>query len=221
MRAVLGRGHGLENIIFGGRANKGILVSLMNNLMSKIRREPVWFPANGPVRGRIPAPLKPWLLETSSLTRRLQACCRKEFRVRLLRQDWQRPMCDERRLVGIRDSEYALVRHVHLMCGRQLWVFARTVIPLQTLRGAQRRLAHLGEKPLGALLFADHTVRRGAVEIARITPGQRLYHTAMGTRARDGDAIWGRRSLFYFGIRPLLVSEIFLPAHCRQACAEI
>lgn len=186
--------------------------------MSKIRREPVWLPASGPVRGRIPAALKPWLLETSSLTQRLQASCRETFRVRLLQQRWQRPMYNERRLVGIRDSEYALIRHVHLMCGQQFWVFARTVIPMKTLRGAQRRLAHLGEKPLGALLFADHTVRRGAVEIARITPGQELYWTALGGRAGRQEDIWGRRSLFYFGVRPLLVSEIFLPAHRRQAC---
>ncbi|HFD92494.1 MAG TPA: chorismate lyase [Gammaproteobacteria bacterium] len=199
----------------------GILVLLMKNLMSKIRREPVWMPAGPAVRRRIPAVLRPWLLETSSLTERLQACCRKAFRVRLLQLGWQRPMYNERHLVGARDWEYALVRHVHLMCGSHPWVFARTVIPLQTMRGAQRQLAHLGERPLGALLFADHTVRRGAVEIARITPDHGLYHTALGGDRSGQDAIWGRRSLFYFGVRPLLVSEIFLPAHRRQACVEI
>ncbi len=192
----------------------------MNKLMSEIKREPVWVAASSRVRSRLPSALRPWLFDTSSLTKRLQRCCRENFHVRLLQQGWQRPMVNERRVVGIHDSEYALVRHVHLMCGKRLWVFARTVIPLRTLKGAQRQLAHLGEKPLGALLFADKTVRRGPVEIARITPDHALFWTAIGesgVSGRQQTEIWGRRSLFYFGTKPLLVSEIFLPAHLKQA----
>jgi len=90
-------------------------------------------------------------------------------------------------------------------------VFARTVIPLQTMTGSVRRLARLGARPLGGLLFADPSVRRGALEIASISPGDTLYGTATGgAGGTDGAPIWGRRSVFHLDNKPLLVSEVFL-----------
>jgi chorismate lyase len=35
----------------------------------------------------------------------------------------------------------ALIREVHLLCDDRPWVFARTIIPISTLRGRERRLA--------------------------------------------------------------------------------
>jgi chorismate--pyruvate lyase len=89
-------------------------------------------------------------------------------------------------------------------------VFARTVIPVRTLRGRQRRLARLGTRPLGAALFADPHLKRGEVEIARLAPGDGIYEHAAVQGAADG--VWGRRSVFTLKGKPLLVSEFFLPA---------
>jgi len=72
-------------------------------------------------------------------------------------------------------------------------------------------LTHLKSKPLGAVLFADPTMERGPVEIARLTHGDKLYPVAMRRHDRAATAIWGRRSVFRLGGLPLLVSEIFLP----------
>jgi chorismate--pyruvate lyase len=155
------------------------------------------------------------LLDPASLTRRLQLACDKRFSVQVLRQGWGRPPASERRVLGIKRGERAVIREVRLMCDAIPWVFARTVIPARTLRGRQRRLARLGSKPLGAALFADPHLRRGEVEVCRIVPGERLYGRAADSLSA-ADAVWGRRSVFWLGGKPLLVSEFFLPALIRR-----
>ena len=120
-------------------------------------------------------------------------------------------MLNEAQQLNMRVSSFALVRQVHLLCDNKPWVFARTVIPPHTLRGKQRRLAKLGKKPLGAVLFADKSMKRTEMEIASIWPGQYLYQLATYHLPQTDQPIWGRRSVFYLNNHPLLVSEIFLP----------
>jgi len=175
------------------------------------RREPQWVPARQWLRNAAPLVVRDWLLDATSLTRRLQQACGPQFHVRVLRQAWGRLHASERRVLGVRRGERAVIREVRLMCGERPWVFARTVIPVRSLCGPQRRLLHLGSKPLGAALFADPHVRRGAVEVARIGPDEDLFARALGTAAYS-EAIWGRRSVFQSMGKSLLVSEIFLPA---------
>lgn len=154
--------------------------------------------------------LRDWLLDTGSLTRRVQAACAGRFRVQVEFQGWGRPRLDESLALHLRLPRRALIREVHLLCDDHPWVFARTVIPISTLRGRERRLAHLGERPLGAVLFADPHMTRGPVEVACVRPGQSLYAAAaQGLRQRPAE-IWGRRSVFRLGGKPLLVSEFFL-----------
>lgn len=180
-------------------------------------REPRWRLLDARLRHRVPAELLPWLVDAASLTRRLQQLCPHDFNVRLLAQRWQRPLRNERSALGMRDHEFGLVRQVHLACGARPLVFARTVIPAATLRGGLRRYAHLGNRPLGALLFADRRVRRGGIEVAEITPEHALYRVITGGRADAAGAVWGRRSVFTLAGLPLLVGEIFLPALTRRA----
>jgi len=162
--------------------------------------------------------LRDWLLHTGSLTRRVQQACAGRFRVRVEMQGWARPRLDEYRALGLRWGRIALIREVHLLCDEQPWVFARTIIPVSTLRGRERRLAHLGSRPLGAVLFADPHMQRGPVEVACIRPGSKLFATAVKGLKRRPAEIWGRRSVFRLGGKPLLVSEIFLlpvPDHVK------
>lgn len=166
-------------------------------------------------RGRVRAPdglLGRWLLDTRSLTDRVRACCRDTFSVRVVAQGWDVPRRDEVTALALPGRERALVREVQLLCGARPWVFARTVIPARTLTGPQRRLARLGTKPLGAFLFADPGMRRGPVELACLRPGAGLYRAAVAGLARKPSELWGRRSLFWLGGKPLLVCEVFLPA---------
>jgi chorismate--pyruvate lyase len=105
----------------------------------------------------------------------------------------------------------AVIRQVLLMCGRQPWVFARTVIPVSSLRGKLQQLAALGTRPLGEVLFADPGMRRGMVELAEILPGQAVFAAATAHTRHQPVSIWGRRSVFWLSDKPLLVSEVFLP----------
>ncbi len=155
--------------------------------------------------------LRHWLFDPGSLTRRVQRACPGRFEVRVERQGWDRPRLDEWRALRLRPPRRALIREVHLLCAGRPWVFARTVLPLTTLRGRGQRLARLGNRPLGAVLFADPHLRRGPVEVTRVLPGERLFAAAVQGLRHTPAEIWGRRSVFWLDGKPLLVSEFFLP----------
>ena len=121
-------------------------------------------------------------------------------------------MRNEADALNMRRDTLGFIRQVKLLCDGVPWVFARTVIPRPTVQGPQGRLIHLGNKPLGEVLFADKTMQRGEVELACIRPGQHLYELAVSEQAVAPSSIWGRRSVFYLSSKPLLVSEIFLPS---------
>ncbi len=159
----------------------------------------------------IPPDLCAWLLDTESLTLRLQQLCPGRFEVRVIAQQRGRPARSEARALGMRNGSRALIRQVQLLCGGQPWIFARTVIPVRSLRGRLKRLAHLGTRPLGGVLFADPGMHRGVVELACIQPGQALYTAATAHLRTRPPAVWGRRSVFTITRKPLLVSEVFLP----------
>jgi chorismate--pyruvate lyase len=111
----------------------------------------------------------------------------------------------------MRHGERAVIRQVQLLCGNRPWIYARSIIPATSMTGRLQRLAHLGTRPLGALLFADPGMQRGVVELANIKPGEPLFRDAVRHMSRQPGNIWGRRSVFRLADKPLLVSEIFLP----------
>jgi len=163
------------------------------------------------LRQQVPAVLRAWLLDEGSLTDRIKRCCPGQFSVRVLNEAWRRPRLDEARVLGMPVAALAWVRQVQLLCDGRPWVFARTVVPAATLTGAQRRLAYLGNRPLGAYLFADPGMRRSPVQLACIVLGSDLFDDAVEGLVRRPKQIWGRRSVFRVGGKPLLVTEIFLP----------
>ena len=178
----------------------------------------LWRPVKRLLRHTLPCETLAWLLDPASLTRRVVAVCGGKFRVEVTFQGWHRPLLHEARALGMRAGGYALVRQVYLLCDDQAWVYARTVIPRTTLTGPERRLAHLRTRPLGEVLFADPSMRRGAVEVACLTPREPVFHMATRRLASPPAVIWGRRSVFTLSAKPLLVNEIFLPTipPCRR-----
>jgi chorismate--pyruvate lyase len=174
--------------------------------------EPRWNDLQSVRRSILPQGVVDWLRDPGSLTARLKGTCPGRFRVRLLRQEWERPLYSESRVLGMRRGEVAFVREVELLCDHTPWVFARTVIPARSLRGPARHLALLGTRPLGEVLFADPRTRRGPMEIARLQPRHPLFASATAEGAESPKEIWGRRTLFHLSGAPLLVNEIFLPA---------
>jgi len=174
--------------------------------------EPCWLDWRQVRHARVPDALRSWLCDRGSLTARLKCTCQPQcFQVRLLHQGWGRPLYSEARVLSSRPGEIAIVREVELHCGGVPWVFARTLIPVSSLRGSARRLTHLGERPLGEVLFSDRRMQRGAMEMARLSPRHRLFQIAVAHLPERPGVIWGRRTLFYIGRHPLLVNELFLP----------
>lgn len=172
--------------------------------------EPRWYPEHSSRLGP-PAGVFDWLSDTGSLTRRVQHACDGCFRVKVRRQSRLRPLPSEIARLAMRGHVVALVREVSLHCDERPWVFARTLIPLSSLRGSARRLTMLGNRPLGALLFADPSAERGMMEFARLLPGHHLFELAADGLGQRPAELWGRRTLFRFAGKPLLVNEIFLP----------
>jgi len=171
-----------------------------------------WHPHKQQRCNGIPPDLCAWLLDPESLTLRLQQLCPGRFEVRVVSQRQDRPTRSESRALRMRNGAHALIRQVQLLCDGKPWIFARTVIPRDSLRGRLKRLARLGTRPLGGVLFTDPDMRRGVVELACIRPGQTLYAPATEHLRQRPPAIWGRRSVFTLARKPLLVSEVFLPA---------
>ncbi|MGF1724462.1 chorismate lyase [Photobacterium nomapromontoriensis] len=136
-----------------------------------------------------------WLLEPDSLSRRLERHC-EHFTVSLLEQvriSRKRLADDERALVGDIDC---LLRKVVLKGDGVPWVYARTLIPLDTLTGQEQDLEQLGEVPLGFRVFTDHSARRDALVVAKV--------------GSDINQLWARRSRLWLNDKPLLVAELFL-----------
>ena len=180
-------------------------------------RPPRWF-GSGPGLGRpIPPAAADWLREEGSLTRRLRAWCGTGFRVRLLHQEWDKPFPEEALALGLAAGRRALVREVALQCRERPLVLARSVIPASTLHGVDRRLAHLGTRPLGEILFADPRLRRSRLDFARPAPA--FWQAEWRSRTGGAD-IFGRRSRYTLGRgHSLLVAEFFLPELLATATA--
>jgi len=153
-----------------------------------------------------------WLNDQGSLTKRMMDYCSGQFSVRVLSQQWIRPEAEESKMLGVPRHQRALLRQVQLLCDDTVCVYARSIIPLATLRGKHRRLKRLANKPLGGYLFAQPNLKRSNQHIARIIRKDPLFEIALPDPQQDCDQLWGRRSLFSMDKKSLLVSEFFLPA---------
>ncbi len=162
-----------------------------------------WRPARA-LWPRPPRAVRAWLDSPGSLTRALQRRCDGPLAVRLVGLSWRVATAEERRLLGLPAGGWVLERRVFLCCRGIPWVHARTVMPPATLAGPGRRLARLGGRSLGEVLFSHPFVERGAVRWAPVTAARLALPPEWGR-------LWGRRIQYFFHGRPLLVSEFFLP----------
>ena len=165
-----------------------------------------WYRRHQLFNQSIPSSLLPWLFDASSLTARMIELCGQDFSVRVISQRWQKLSAEEASAMSLKHVRSALVRQVLLCCGDRPLVYARTVIPVTTVRGAQRCYANMGNRPLGAMLFADRTMRREDVQVASLPASH-----SVNQFSKADEPVWGRRSVFRVAGKPLLVSEFFLP----------
>ena len=159
--------------------------------------------------------LAPWLRDRGSLTHRIQQRCTR-FEVRGVRTGLVRIALDESALLGIAPQQLAYSREVFLYADDQPVVFAHSALAPEHLRSAWSAVRTLGNKPLGALLFAHPLVERKPLHYKALRNTHPLHQRAAvvlsgRSRAALAPRLWARRSLFYLHGAPLLVTEVFLP----------
>lgn len=159
----------------------------------------------------LPRSLRHWLCDKGSLTQRLKARC-TDFRVVPLATGLARPNLDEYTLLGMAPGTRAYVREVLLLCNDVPVVFAHSVLPYPSLRGAWNGISRLGSRPLGQALFSDHRIRRQPLAFRSVHPDHPLFHAITRQQALYDNSLWARRSVFCLNKLPLLVTEVFLPA---------
>lgn len=160
-------------------------------------------------RCSLPENLQSWLLDPNSLTARLKSHC-QQFRVELLGQRIE--FCQEDEAVTlIPTGEQVLVREVLLFCDEKPQVFARSLLPLSSLTGAEKELANLGTQSLGQVLFNNPSLERQTIEVADFDVKSSVAKLARDLQLEVGNPLWGRRSIFVLENKPLMVAEVFLP----------
>ncbi|MDM7859262.1 chorismate lyase [Alteromonas sp. ASW11-36] len=139
-----------------------------------------------------------WLMDTGSLTERLQSMCR-QFNVQVLYH-----------AQPVSSGDY--VREVILWGDKQPWVYARSVIPVAINNG---ELLDLGTQPLGQRIFNDERFVRGNFELCQLdceSLGAGLPNELVSAFTDGMTALYGRRSMFQFLDTQMSVAEVFLPA---------
>ena len=158
----------------------------------------------------IEAGYAPWLHTDGSLTLRIQQRC-DHFSVRNVHNRLATAAYDETALLGLPAQQKIYTREVFLHADGKPVVYAHSVVAARHLCGAWHALRNLGNRPLGALLFAHPLVQRSALHFHALKPNHPLYRRAAFALDMPPHKLWARRSLFILNNAPLLVTEIFLP----------
>ncbi|MEJ8322040.1 chorismate lyase [Kosakonia sacchari] len=134
-----------------------------------------------------------WLLLEDSMTKRFEQQG-KTVSVTLIREGFVTvdEIAEERGSLPKEDRYW--LREIILCADGEPWLAGRTVVPESTLSGPELALQTLGKTPLGRYLFTSSTLTRDFIEIGR------------------HEQLWGRRSRLRLGGKPLMLTELFLPA---------
>ncbi|WP_332060499.1 chorismate lyase [Bartonella sp. CB74] len=141
----------------------------------------------------VPADIHDWLMETGSMTRRLENYCTC-VRVEPQRECFITRDKLEEEAEHLPNSTRYWLREVILMGDNQPWLLGRTVIPQETLSEDNQALMSLGSVPLGRYLFSSGQLTRDYIHIGR------------------QNTLWARRSRLRLADKPLLLTELFLSA---------
>jgi chorismate lyase len=150
-----------------------------------------------------------WLIDDSSLTARLKARY-ADFAVKPVLLKNTTAFKDESALLCLKANQHALIREVMLMGNNQPVVFAHSVLPRASLRGAWHSLGKLGNKPLGATLFANPVVKRTPLAYKKLPRHHPISMRVAEHLKRSPKALWARRSIFSLNCARILVTEVFL-----------
>jgi chorismate--pyruvate lyase len=163
---------------------------------------------------RAPRKWQTWLGDTGSLTQKIECAIGQKLEVVVSRDCRQNLNSDESRYFHDK-IQRCRVREVLLCAHGVPLVMAYSIIPSSSSSGSNRQVLRLGQKPLGAVLFAKsriHSKRKPLREIARLDKQSVLWKKCFQQYPDLPSICWARRTLYQLQGRPLLVTEVFLPA---------
>lgn len=134
-----------------------------------------------------------WLLLEDSMTKRFEQQG-KTITVTMIREGFVTRDAIEEEQSLLPDEPRYWLREILLCADGEPWLAGRTVVPESTLTGPELALQQLGKVPLGRYLFTSSSLTRDFIEIGRYAE------------------LWGRRSRLRLSGKPLLLTELFLPA---------
>lgn len=185
----------------------------MNRFRQNLRSQNLPRRGNYQLSPTIPYALHSWLTVPGSLTRHLQQQFR-HFRVQVLAEGWGRPLRREAAILQIPPYQQVWMRIVLLYGNDQPRVYARTIIPPQSMAHLGYKIRHLANQSLGEFLFCHPRMQRSQFQLMQLTRQQQQdLLPAELANAKTGlhpERLWGRSSIFTLGQHPLLVSEYFL-----------
>jgi chorismate--pyruvate lyase len=161
-----------------------------------------------------PREWQPWLSDTGSLTQKIEHAIGQKLEVVVLRDCRQNLNSYESRYFHFKIKR-CRIREVLLCANGMPLVMANSIIPGSSSSGTNHEVLRLGKKPLGAVLFAKTRMRskkKPLREIARLDKRNILWKKCFQQYQNLPAVSWARRTLYQLKGRPLLVSEVFLPA---------
>jgi len=139
------------------------------------------------------APLRDWLLLEDSMTKRFEQQGKK-VTVTMINEGFVGRDALAGEEAPLPGEARDWLRGIILCADGEPRLAGRTLVPESTLCGPELALQQLGQTPLGRYLFTSSTLTRDFIEIGRSAQ------------------LWGRRSRLRLSGKPLLLTELFLPA---------
>ena len=134
-----------------------------------------------------------WLNESGSITSRIKSF--SKFKLKLLRDGPGKVDEIEDDLI-IANYEENNIREVMLYSDEKPLIYAKSIIPIETINLGLGVLGNLKENPLGDILFSDPKIKKKYMLFARFESNKKIY--------------FGRKGIYSVKGYPFSVCEIFL-----------
>ena len=134
-----------------------------------------------------------WLNEPGSITSRIKSF--SDFKLKLLRDGPGEVDASEDDLI-ISNYKENNIREVVLCSNEEPLIYAKSIIPLETIRLGLGVLGNLKENPLGDILFSNPEIKKKFLLFAKFESNKKIFY--------------GRKGIYTVKGYPFSVCEIFL-----------
>ena len=134
-----------------------------------------------------------WLNESGSITSRIKSF--SNFRLKLLRDGPGEVNAAEDDLI-ITNYKENNIREVVLFSDEEPLIYAKSILPLETIRLGLGALGNLKENPLGDILFLNPEIKKKYMLFAKFESNKKIF--------------FGRKGIYTVKGYPFSVCEIFL-----------